>query len=194
MNFWITWLKDTLHSLIVIIIFAAIVGSVMGVVNGAMGIMYDDAIDRTYRKVLKEHPQIVQVSGTGVFDAVNSLRISNGLEPFKLDLCLDDAAEVKASHMEDHHYWGHEYENELTNDKVNVGFDYAMGECNKEKVAEVLAKGQITSDDVAQAWLQSEGHRQYILHKDLRYAGVAVIVRRYQGHMETLIVMEMSIK
>lgn len=102
-----------------------------------------------------------------VVDLTNAERTKKGLKPLQVDNQLAKAAGVKSQEMSDKKYFDH---NSPTYGspfdmmkKFGVSYSYA---------AENIAMGQRSPQEVVQAWMNSQGHRQNIMNPNFTHIGV----------------------
>jgi stress response protein SCP2 len=114
-------------------------------------------------------------SGGGSADAVlgevvnltNAERASHGLRPLTVDGRLAAAAQAHSADMVRRGFFAHESPDgrQVWDRAVAAGYAY-------RKVAENIAAGQRTADEVVRGWMGSPGHRANILDGDLIQIGV----------------------
>ncbi|ELK46359.1 CAP domain-containing protein [Halobacillus sp. BAB-2008] len=101
---------------------------------------------------------------------VNEEREQRGLAPLKIDNRLSGMAKVKSQDLSDKDYFSHEsptYGSPF--DMMNqFDFDYRAA-------GENIAAGQRTPEQVVEGWMNSDGHRANILHKDFTHIGVGYV-------------------
>jgi uncharacterized protein YkwD len=110
-----------------------------------------------------------------VVERVNSLRAANGLPPLKRVTELDQAARYHATDMVHDSYFDHD-----SYDRVGGSLVQACGWAeriqsyysNRRSIAENIAAGQATPQDVMNVWMNSTGHRQNILSAAIWEIGV----------------------
>lgn len=109
-----------------------------------------------------------------VIRLTNLEREKHGLQPLKLDLKLAEVARKKSQDMVTHHYFAHE--------SPTFGSPFDMLKqfgVTYYSAGENIARGQTTPDEVVQAWMNSDGHRENILHPDFTHIGVGFIGKGY---------------
>ncbi|HEY2421555.1 MAG TPA: SafA/ExsA family spore coat assembly protein [Neobacillus sp.] len=102
-----------------------------------------------------------------VIQLTNQERAKNGLKALTPDWELSRVARYKAVDMRDKNYFSHTsptYGDPFTMIK-NFGISYRAA-------AENIAAGQVTPQEVVQAWMNSSGHRANILNAQYNYIGV----------------------
>ncbi|RHW41738.1 SCP-like extracellular protein [Neobacillus notoginsengisoli] len=102
-----------------------------------------------------------------VIDLTNVQRQQNGLPPLKADTKLSGVAEKKSIDMQQKNYFSH------TSPTYGSPFDMMRDfGVTYRSAGENIAMGQRTPQEVVQAWMNSEGHRQNILNRDFTHIGV----------------------
>lgn len=103
-----------------------------------------------------------------VVDLVNQERAKAGLQPLKSDAALTNVAMIKAKDMYNNNYFDH------NSPTLGSPFDLMKSEGIQYRTAgENIAKGQRTPQEVMNAWMNSEGHRQNIMNANYTSIGVA---------------------
>ena len=113
----------------------------------------------------------------GISAWTNRERINQGLKGYEDDALLDQMAMVKARDMLDRQYFAHESpDGKGASDLAEtVGYEYIM-------IGENLALGGFKDDKaLVQAWMDSPGHRENIMHDKFTQIGIAVIKGIYEG-------------
>ena len=101
---------------------------------------------------------------------VNRLRRDNGREPLASESHLDDAAQRHAEDMLRRVYYDHESpEGDSVGDRVRTA-----GYGRYRTVAENIAKGLFTPDEVVRRWADSSGHRRNLLQRRVTETGLGV--------------------
>ncbi len=101
---------------------------------------------------------------SSVVELVNAERAKAGLSPLAENGSLNDFAQLRSS--------------ELVNDFAHKRpdgsrpLDYVMGMDGVHRAGENIAMGQTSPEDVMNAWMNSEGHRENILKSDFTMIGV----------------------
>jgi uncharacterized YkwD family protein len=104
-----------------------------------------------------------------VANLVNQERQKAGLQPLKINMSLDNMAQVKAEDMRDHHYFDHNSPtygspfDMMT--KFGIHYSYA---------GENIAAGQPDAATVMKEWMNSPGHRANILNPNYTEIGIGV--------------------
>jgi uncharacterized YkwD family protein len=102
-----------------------------------------------------------------VVDLTNQERQKNGLGPVSADTELQNAAQMKSEDMSQNNYFSHTsptYGSPFQMLK-DLGIEYKVA-------AENIAAGQRSPEEVVSSWMNSPGHRQNILNKDITHIGV----------------------
>ncbi|BFH14655.1 CAP domain-containing protein [Paenibacillus melissococcoides] len=103
-----------------------------------------------------------------VVDLVNKERAKAGLNPLQSDEKLTKVAMIKAQDMYNNNYFDHQ------SPTLGSPFDLMKAQGVQYRTAgENIAKGQRTPEEVMNAWMNSEGHRQNILNPNYTAIGVA---------------------
>ncbi len=102
-----------------------------------------------------------------VVDLTNAERARHGLRPLTVDARLAAAAQAHSADMVRRGFFAHESPDgrQVWDRAVAAGYAY-------RKVAENIAAGQRTADEVVRGWMGSPGHRANILDGDLTQIGV----------------------
>lgn len=93
-----------------------------------------------------------------VIDLTNEQRRQNGLQPLQVDAQLNHVAQKKSEDMRQNGYFSH------TSPTYGSPFDMMRDfGVTYQSAAENIAQGQRTPQQVVQAWMNSQGHRENIL-------------------------------
>lgn len=103
-----------------------------------------------------------------VLDLVNQERTDRGLDPLTLSERLDQAADDYSQTMIDADHFSHTGPN---GSSMRQRIEDA-GYTNWNRLAENIAAGQRTPEQVVQGWMNSSGHRANILNPDLTHMGL----------------------
>ncbi len=120
---------------------------------------------------------------TRLIGLVNDTREYFGLQPLKESLALNQAAYLKAKDMLEKGYFSHYSPEGITPWywlKI-IGYNYRLA-------GENLAIGFLDSEQVHQAWLNSNLHRQNILNPNFQETGIAVLRGNFQNNETSLVV------
>ena len=99
---------------------------------------------------------------------INALRARSGRAPLARSPQLDRAAAMHAADMARNDYYSH---TSLNGDTVRERVEKAgFGSCLR---AENIAWGQRSRQEVTQAWIDSRGHRNNIMHRKITHYGFA---------------------
>lgn len=126
-----------------------------------------------------------EFSGTAddVIALVNQARQQDGKDPLKKNDLLMKSAMLKAEDMKEKGYFDHESLEGLKYwffvDKV--GYKYSV-------VGENIAEGYFSSQELHEAWMNSEGHRKNILSDSYTEIGVAILPFQQNGQTSYLAV------
>ena len=114
-------------------------------------------------------PSIDQTKGveTAVLSLVNQQRQNQGLKPLQMDWELQRVARTKACDMAQKGYFSH------TSPTYGSPFDMMKQfGITFKSAGENIAQGQRTPQEVMDAWMKSQGHRENILKPDFTHIGV----------------------
>lgn len=113
----------------------------------------------------------------------NEKRQAIGLSSLRLNDDLSEAAKLKANYMFSKNYWAHNAPDGTTPwvfiKKVDYDYIYA---------GENLARGFTTSQDVVNAWMASQSHKENMLSENYKDIGFAVMEGKLLGENTTLVV------
>ncbi|MFS0562374.1 CAP domain-containing protein [Terribacillus sp. 179-K 1B1 HS] len=105
-----------------------------------------------------------------VVDLTNKEREKAGLKPLKADAELSKVARAKSQDMADKGYFDH------NSPTYGSPFDMMKSFGISYKTAgENIAQGQKTPEEVVEAWMNSQGHRENILNPDYTNIGVGYV-------------------
>lgn len=106
----------------------------------------------------------------------NQVRESHGLKPLRFHAALTNAARWHAKDMADGDYLNHrDREGRMPWDRAN-DFAYPRYRVVRENLAQTF---EIQADVPVKLWLESKGHRENLLAKDVDEVGVGI--RRGEG-------------
>lgn len=114
----------------------------------------------------------------------NEARFSNGARELKVNSALEEAAKLKAEDMAKKNYFAH-----VSPEGVKPWYWLGKAGYNFSAAGENLAIDFSDSKDVADAWLNSPGHRANILNKKFTEIGVATAKGIFNGR-ETVFVVQ----
>ncbi|MCD7035949.1 CAP domain-containing protein [Metabacillus sp. GX 13764] len=102
-----------------------------------------------------------------VIELTNAERKKNGLQPLAADSSLANVAQEKSDDMEQNNYFSH------TSPTYGSPFEMMkrFGE-NYQTAGENIAQGQQTPEEVVDAWMKSEGHRENIMNSEFTNIGI----------------------
>jgi stress response protein SCP2 len=131
-----------------------------GYADGLAGLARDFGVD-----VKEETPQAGPLGE--VVERTNAERARHGLAPLTTDARLAAAAHAHSADMVRRGFFAHENPDgkQVWDRAVTAGYAY-------RKVAENIAAGQRTAEEVVRGWMESQGHRANILDRDLTQIGV----------------------
>lgn len=105
-----------------------------------------------------------------VVKLTNQERTQRGLKPLKVDPTLSKMARDKSGDMAQNHYFSH--------NSPTYGSPFDMMKqygISYRTAGENIAEGQRTPQEVVDAWMNSEGHRENILNPNFTYIGVGYV-------------------
>ncbi len=118
-----------------------------------------------------------------LYELTNRQRVEHGLSALDYNSELAQAAQKKAEDMFAKNYWAHYSPTGGTPWEFIVGAGYKY-----EFAGENLAHGFMFSDQVVEAWMQSDSHRANLLKSEYEEIGFAVVNGTLQGEPTTLVV------
>ncbi|AZV43824.1 hypothetical protein BAOM_3215 [Peribacillus asahii] len=105
-----------------------------------------------------------------VVELTNAERAKQGLAPLTLDTELSKVARAKSQDMKDKNYFDH--------NSPTYGSPFDMMKSfgiNYKSAGENIAQGQTTPEQVVQAWMDSQGHRENIMNSSFTHIGVGYV-------------------
>ncbi|GIO24914.1 CAP domain-containing protein [Oceanobacillus sp. J11TS1] len=105
-----------------------------------------------------------------VVDLTNQEREKQGLAPLELDTELSKVAREKSKDMQANNYFDHNSPNYGSPFDMmqSFGIDY-------NTAGENIAQGQQTPEEVVDAWMNSQGHRENIMNGDFTHIGIGYV-------------------
>ncbi|MCT1904711.1 CAP domain-containing protein [Oceanobacillus sojae] len=105
-----------------------------------------------------------------VVDLTNQEREKQGLAPLELDTELSKVAREKSKDMQANNYFDHNSPNYGSPFDMmqSFGIDYSTA-------GENIAQGQQSPEEVVDAWMNSEGHRENIMNGDFTHIGIGYV-------------------
>lgn len=103
-------------------------------------------------------------------DLTNAERSKNGLAPLKVDLELSKVAREKSKDMAANNYFDHNSPTHGSPFDMMKKFGISY-----RSAGENIAMGQRTPEEVVQAWMKSQGHRENILSSSYTHIGVGYV-------------------
>ncbi|MGD6817421.1 CAP domain-containing protein [Metabacillus sp. 84] len=102
-----------------------------------------------------------------VVQLTNKERQKNGLEPLKADNSLANVAQEKSDDMQENNYFSH------TSPTYGSPFDMMKKFGQEYQTAgENIAQGQQSPEEVVNAWMNSQGHRENIMNSEFTNIGI----------------------
>lgn len=123
------------------------------------------------------------ITVTRLYEMTNRKRVEQGLQALSYNGKLAEAAQKKAEDMIAKNYWAHYPPGGGTPWDFVVGAGYKY-----EFAGENLAHGFMFSDQVVEAWMNSDSHRSNLLKSEYDEVGFAVLNGTLQGEPTTLVV------
>lgn len=120
---------------------------------------------------------IYNITPQEVARLVNVKRVENGLKPLTVNEKLRKSSVNKAREMIDQDYFAHDSPDGTETWK----FFKEAGYNNWRFIGENLARGYLTSSEIVDGWMLSQGHKEIMLNKDITEMGVAVEFYNFQG-------------
>lgn len=129
--------------------------------------------------------QAIDISVANLVSLTNEKRRENGERPLNLDEKLSKAASLKASDMFAKNYWAHNSPDGKTPWIFikDSGYSYVYA-------GENLARGFKNVEEIVDAWMASESHRNNLLSENYDDIGFAVKKGRLNGE-ETVLIVQM---
>jgi len=128
-----------------------------------------EAQDQTEQQNLQESQQLSQFENE-VVALTNQERVNNGLAPLQIDEELSVVAREKSNDMSARNYFDH------NSPTYGSPFDMMQSYGISYRAAgENIAKGQQTPQEVVNAWMNSQGHRENILNSSFTHIGVGFV-------------------
>ena len=126
-----------------------------------------------------------QVSQSDLYVLTNEARIANGVGKLQISSKLEAAAQLKLADMFQNNYFAH-------TSPAGIEPWYWFGKANYDyrMAGENLAMNFISSNEVLQAWLNSESHRKNLLLNDFQETGIAVGSGMINGQQTIVVVQE----
>lgn len=114
-----------------------------------------------------------------VLEAVNRARTRRGLSALAPHPQLAEAAQRHAEAMAANNFYAHvDPEGRRPSDRARAaGFQY-------REIAENLAEGQFTAEEVVERWLESSDHRRNVLRKTATHHGLGLATAERDGRVE----------
>jgi uncharacterized YkwD family protein len=105
-----------------------------------------------------------------VVKLTNAEREKQGLSALKIDTELSKVARIKSQDMKDNNYFDH--------NSPTYGSPFDMMKkfgISYTSAGENIAQGQQTPEEVVQAWMNSQGHRENIMNSSFTHIGVGYV-------------------
>lgn len=123
------------------------------------------------------------ITDAQLLSKINLIRRQNGLSPLIINGKLSYAASLKANDMLQKNYWSH-----FSPTGASPWYFIANSNYRYVYAGENLAKGYTNTDEVFNAWMNSESHKNNILSRSYTETGFAVVSGNFQGQNSTIIV------
>ncbi|MFZ2484702.1 MAG: CAP domain-containing protein [Minisyncoccia bacterium] len=138
------------------------------------------------KTLVTRNPDILSAVITGVLvDLTNSNRLSQNIDPLEFNPILASAAQLKANDMAAKSYFAH-----TSPEGKTPWYWFTEGGYKFIYAGENLAVNFVDSEDVVQAWMNSQGHRANILNNKFTEIGIAMSPGVYNGR-DTLYVVQL---
>lgn len=105
-----------------------------------------------------------------VVELTNAERAKQGLAPLTLDTALSKVARTKSQDMKNKNYFDHTSPTYGTPFEMMKTFGISY-----KSAGENIAMGQTTPEQVVQAWMNSQGHRENIMNSSFTHIGVGYV-------------------
>jgi uncharacterized protein YkwD len=103
-----------------------------------------------------------------LFELVNAERSKEGLTALRPQPQLCEAARAHAANMAKQTKLEHKLDGKSTYDRIKAtGYKYTLA-------AENLARGDVTTMEIVQAWMKSKSHRENILESEFKESGIGM--------------------
>ena len=120
---------------------------------------------------------ISELTRAGIIEWTNNNRAIEGLPPLSQNSTLSASAALKAQDMLENQYFAHAAPDgtELSDLIEDVGYAYVL-------IGENLALGNFADDQaLVQAWMDSPGHRENIMHENYTQIGIGLSRGVFEG-------------
>ncbi|MDO8728421.1 MAG: CAP domain-containing protein [bacterium] len=133
--------------------------------------------------IVKNQDLLSAVITSVLVDLTNSNRAERNVLPLEVNLTLTAIAQEKANDMAKRSYFSHN-----TPEGKSPWQWLREGQYNFRYAGENLAVNFADSEDVVQAWLNSEGHRTNLLNDRFTEIGIAIAPGFYKGRESIFVV------
>lgn len=115
--------------------------------------------------------EVQEVQLDELYVDLNDYRAKNGLESVKRNPVLDEAAEAKCGDMVAKNYWSH-------SDGTKSFEHFTREKIEAKRYGENLARGFSTDEQITQAWINSQTHRENMVgdFTDVGFAHCGIVV------------------
>ena len=136
-----------------------------------------------YTYVIPRSDFLAAVIPEVLIDLTNDNRLANGRTQLTYNPVLAHAAQLKANDMAEKGYFSHNSPGGVTpwHWFIQAGYQFSSA-------GENLAVHYTDSEEVAEAWMNSAGHRANILNNDFTEIGIATARGRYDGYSTIFVV------
>lgn len=131
-------------------------------------LVFPDEYRSQARTAYETSEEYLAVQARENFDCVNTFRFNQGLEPLKWDDLVAEAATLHAEDMATQNYFSH---NGLDGSQPHERY-YNIGGTSYRAYGENISAGRSTGIDSFDGWVNSEGHRNNMLHTSYTTLGV----------------------
>lgn len=126
-----------------------------------------------------------QISQGDIYVLTNDARTANGIGKLQVSSKLEAAAQLKLADMFQNGYFAH-----ISPIGINPWHWFDKANYNYKVAGENLAMSFMSSNDVMNAWLNSESHRKNLLLNDFQEIGIAVGSGIINGQQTVVVVQE----
>ncbi len=126
-----------------------------------------------------------EVSQGDIYALTNDARTANGVGKLQVSSKLEAAAQLKLADMFQGNYFAH-----ISPVGINPWHWFDKANYNYKVAGENLAMSFMSSNDVMNAWLNSESHRKNLLLNDFQEIGIAVGSGIINGQQTTVVIQE----
>lgn len=130
----------------------------------------NEQLEDEEKQIEKENNHSLNEFEQEVFHLTNVEREKQGLAPFQIDEALSKVAREKSRDMAQNGYFDHQ--SPTHGSPFDMMRAYGI---TYQTAGENIAKGQQTPEEVVNAWMNSQGHRENILNSRFTHIGIGYI-------------------